>query len=142
MTLLSKVKHSPFLVYVISVRSQTVQETKTGQFALLTSLHPVSVNDSQAAATQSGMYNEIMGLPFDPRGCVQQESTLVFRIDSVRAPSLSPSIHPPTAPRTMAYSTEPVLHYGACGLAVQQASDFNHMYCTQIKRVSPGSMSA
>lgn len=27
-------------------------------------------------------------------------------------------------------------------MAVQQASDFNHMYCTQIKRVRPGSTAA
>lgn len=93
---MGQVKHSHFLVYVISVRSQTVQETETGQFALLTSLHPGSANDSQAAATHSGIYNEITGLPFDPRGRIRQESTLFFRTDSVRALSLPPSIYPST----------------------------------------------
>lgn len=46
-------------------------------------------------ATQSRIYNEIMGLPFDPRGCVQQESTffLFFKLTQLE---LSPSIYPST----------------------------------------------
>lgn len=49
--LLLKLKTRCFSVYVTSACSQTEQETQTGQFASLTSLHPVSVNDSQAAAS-------------------------------------------------------------------------------------------
>ena len=143
MILSQGVRDCHLLVYVASVCSQTVQETNTGQF----SLHPVSANDSQAAPPpllpSAGFTARLWGSPLTP-GAVFGKSQLFFLsffFNSVRAP-LPPSIHPPTAPRTMAYSPAPVLHYGACGLAVQRASDFNHMYCTQIKRVSPGSTAA
>lgn len=48
-------------------------------------------------ATPRRIYSKIMGLPFDPRGCVQQESTSFFLfLNSVTAPSLPQSIHPST----------------------------------------------
>lgn len=140
-----------FFLFVTSVCSQTDQET--GQFALLKWLHPMSANDSQAAfpslLPRVGFTTRLWGSPLTP-GAVFSKSQLALkkqkkqkkRLQWELTPSLPPALHPPTAPRTMAYSPTPVLHYRACGLAVQQASDFNHMYCTQIKRVSPGSMAA
>lgn len=101
--------------------SQTVQETKSGQF----SLHPVSVNDSQEALSSPlllGLTTRLRGLPFDP--CLARIFFFFFLSNLSTAPLTSPPIRPPKAPRTMAYSPAPALHYGVCGLAVQPGLRF------------------
>lgn len=94
MILERQVKDCHFFVYIIPVCSQTVQETKAGQF----SLHPVSVNDSQAAfpplLPRVGFTTRLWGSPLTP-GAVFSKSQL-FCFFFFRAPSLSPSIHPST----------------------------------------------
>lgn len=74
-------KESHSLVYVLVIRDQTQPEIKTGQFALLTSLHPVSVNDSQAASPpllpRVGFTMGLRGSPLTP-GTVFSKSLPFF----------------------------------------------------------------
>lgn len=92
MILKRQVKDRHFGVYVIPVCSQTVQETEAGQF----SLHPESVNDSQAAfpplLPRGGFTTRLWGSPLTP-GAVFSKSQLFAFFPSVRAPSLLLSLH-------------------------------------------------
>ncbi|KAI4819741.1 hypothetical protein KUCAC02_004980 [Chaenocephalus aceratus] len=109
-----------------------------------TSLHPGSANDSQVAfpplQPRVGFTARLWGSPLTP-GAVFSKSTSKKEKKPLSQSSFLP---PPSTDCTQnnGLFSCASLHYGACGLAVQRASDFNHMYCTQIKRVSPGSTAA
>lgn len=75
----------------LSACSQTDQETKTGQFALLTSLHPVSLNDSQAAFPPSlpgvGFTARLWSSPLTP-GPMFSKSQFFSFFKQIRPPSI------------------------------------------------------